>query len=145
MTTINERLKDIRKSRKLTLAEFGQAIGYKPSTISQIERGIAPYDGRADDRYILAVSRTYGVSELWIRTGEGEINANVPPADASAMRAQLVVSMYRELSPASQALIIELAKALIAEEESGKKIAEDSDRSASEGSGRDPLPRRKSA
>ena len=120
MSTINERLKDIRKRNKLSLALFGAKIGYKKSTISQIERALPPYDGRVDDRYILAVSRAYGVSEHWIRTGEGEIDATVPPADASAMRVQLVVSMYRELSPANQTMIIELAKALIAEEKAQK-------------------------
>lgn len=124
MSTINERLKDVRKRNRLTLADFGARIGYHPTTVSQIERGIKPYEGRADDRYIITVSNVFKVSEHWIRTGEGEPDATVPPADASAMRAQLVISMYRELSPKNQAMLIELAKALIAEESEAKKRAE---------------------
>ena len=125
MTTINERLKDIRKTHGQTLAEFGKAIGYHLSTVSQVERAVPPYNNKIDDRYILAVSRAYNVSEQWIRTGEGEVQASVPAADAEALRAQMVVEMYRELSPKSQAMIINLAKALIAEEEAKRKAAND--------------------
>lgn len=124
MSTINERLKEVRKWNKLSLAKFGASIGYHKATVSRIENSLPPYDGRADDRYILAVARTYNVSEHWIRTGEGDPDATVTPADASAMRAQLVISMYRELSPKNQAMLIELAKALIAEENEAKKRAE---------------------
>lgn len=123
MSAIHDRLREIRQRLKLSLTKFGAPIGYRKSTISQIERGLPPYDS-VPDRYILAVAKNYGISEQWIRTGEGEIDATVPPADASAMRVQLVVSMYRELSPANQAMIIEIAKALV-EEEKAQRNKED--------------------
>lgn len=125
MSAINERLREIRKRFKLSLAKFGAPIGYSKSTISQIERGLPPYDG-VPDRYLIAVSKNYGISERWIRTGEGEITA-APPAsvDPAAARAQLVIGMFRELSPESQALILDLAKALIEEDKAAKKKAAD--------------------
>ena len=125
MTTINERLKDIRKRNRLTLAEFGAKIGYHPTTVSQIERSVKPYIGRADDRYIITVSNVFHVSEHWLRTGEGEIDATVTPAESAAARTQLVIGMFRELSPESQALILDLAKALIEEDKAAKKKAAD--------------------
>ena len=125
MSEINNRLKDIRKRLGLSLAKFGEKIGYHKSTVSRIENNLPPYVDTVDDRYILAVSRAYNVSEQWIRTGEGEVQASVPAADAEALRAQMVVEMYRELSPKSQAMIINLAKALIAEEEAKKRAAND--------------------
>lgn len=124
MSAINERLREIRKRFKLSLAKFGDPIGYSKSTISQIERGLPPYDG-VPDRYLIAVSKNYGISERWIRTGEGEINATVTPAESAAARTQLVIGMFRELSPESQALILDLAKALIEEDKAAKKKAAD--------------------
>lgn len=125
MSEINERLREIRKRLKLSLAKFGAPIGYSKSAISQIERGIPPYDG-VPNRYLIAVSKNYGISEHWIRTGEGEITAApAAAADPAAARAQLVIGMFRELSPESQALILDLAKALIEEDKAAKKKAAD--------------------
>ena len=125
MNTINERLADLRKRLGLSLSKFGAPIGYHKATVSRIERGLTPYVGRADDRYILAVSRAYNISERWLRTGEGEIDATVTPAESAAARTQLVIGMFRELSPESQALILDLAKALIEEDKTAKKKAAD--------------------
>jgi len=124
--TINERLKEIRTSLRLSLAKFGAPIGYHKATVCRIESGLPPYDGTAPERFILAVARTYNISEDWIRTGEGEKNTE-PAAviDSAAARTQLVIGMFRELSPESQALILDLAKALISEDKAAKKKAAD--------------------
>ena len=119
MSSVNERLRSIRKELGLSLANFGAPIGYNKTTICRIENGLPPYDGRAPERYIVAVSTAYNISRTWILSGEGEKNT------APAARTQLVIGMFRELYPESQALILDLAKALIEEDKAAKKKAAD--------------------
>lgn len=126
MSAVNERLRSIRKELGLSLANFGAPIGYNKTTVCRIEKGLPPYDGRAPERYIVAISNAYNISRTWILSGEGEKNtapaAGINPA---AVRTQLVIGMFRELSPESQALILDLAKALIEEDKAAKKKAAD--------------------
>ena len=52
----------------LTGAEFGQRIGFAPSTVSRWESGERPTPEAA----ILSICREFCVNEVWLRTGEGE-------------------------------------------------------------------------
>ena len=66
---MEERLKKLRKSLKLTQQEFADRIGVKRNTIAQYESGRnAPIDA-----VITLICRTYGVSDTWLRTGEGDM------------------------------------------------------------------------
>lgn len=72
MEGIENRIKAVRKSQKLTQAEFGMRIGLKGNTITGYETGLrAP-----SEAVILSICREFRVSELWLRTGEGEIYAS---------------------------------------------------------------------
>lgn len=66
---IGERIKAVRKHFKLTQAEFGERIGVKGNTIATYEIGRnAPVDA-----VFSLLCREYGVNEIWLRTGEGEM------------------------------------------------------------------------
>lgn len=72
---MNSRIKELRKTIRLTQAEFGKRIGAKPNTIAGYESGLRT----PSDAAILSMCREFGVSETWLRTGEGDM---FPPRDA---------------------------------------------------------------
>ena len=66
---IGERIKAVRKHFKLTQAEFGERIGVKGNTIATYEIGRnAPVDA-----IFSLLCREYGVNEIWLRSGEGDM------------------------------------------------------------------------
>ena len=66
---IGERIKAVRKHFKLTQADFGERIGVKGNTIATYEIGRnAPVDA-----IFSLLCREYGVNEIWLRSGEGEM------------------------------------------------------------------------
>ena len=67
--TQGERLKAIRAHSGLSMEKFGERIGMVKSSISNIEN-----DNRAlSDQLAKLIAKEYGVSETWLRTGEGEM------------------------------------------------------------------------
>lgn len=66
---MNERIKQVRKSLKLSQEEFALRLGISGSGVSNLEsgrRGIT-------DQMILAICREYNVNEEWLRTGSGDM------------------------------------------------------------------------
>lgn len=72
-----ERVKLIRKSKGMTLEKFGEKIGMKKNSLSQIENG----KNSLTDQTALSICREYNVEYLWLTTGEGEMFCN-PDTDA---------------------------------------------------------------
>lgn len=66
---MNERLKEIRKNLGLNQNELGTKINLSRSHISSLENGTR----EVTDRIIHDLVRELSVSEVWIRTGEGEM------------------------------------------------------------------------
>lgn len=66
---MNTRLKELRKSLKLTQQEFGAKIGLSKASIGNIENGII----NLTDRNISLICSTYNVNETWFRDGVGEM------------------------------------------------------------------------
>lgn len=67
--TRGERVKEVRRTQGLTLEKFGERLGVKKNSVSQIENG----HNRLTDQMAKAICREFGVSESWLRTGEGEM------------------------------------------------------------------------
>ena len=67
----NERIRLIRVTNKMNQTDFGQRIGIRPSSLSDIERGKCAVSKQVHT----AICREFGVSEEWLRTGEGEMFA----------------------------------------------------------------------
>lgn len=69
--TINDRVRLVRKSDKvhLTMESFGDRLGVKKAAISKIENG----NNSVSETIIKSICREFGVSEIWLRDGEGEM------------------------------------------------------------------------
>ena len=67
--TQGERVRYIRKQKNvnLTLEKFGERIGLKKSSLSQIENNV----NSLTDSNIKAICREFNVNEDWLRTGNG--------------------------------------------------------------------------
>ena len=65
---IKDRLKDYRKSKKLSQAEFAASVGISQVALSQYEIGTRAIP----DVFIKSVCAVYDLNEEWLRTGEGE-------------------------------------------------------------------------
>lgn len=71
--TVGERIKDVRKSAKMSQGTFGQKIGVSRDVIANLEAD------RTDNisHYVRSIHREFGVNEEWLLTGTG---AKEPPA-----------------------------------------------------------------
>lgn len=69
MHSIGERIQVLRKSKKLTQAEFGKLFGVTHSHISSIERG----KENPSEMFMLFIIEKLDVDEAWLRTGQGEM------------------------------------------------------------------------
>lgn len=78
--TIGERVKVVRVSEGLSLDKFGERIGLKKSTLSQIENGKA----NVTDRVIKDVCDKFYIDEIWLRTGDGKMHLDVTRREAVA-------------------------------------------------------------
>lgn len=66
---MNQRLRELRHALGLSGEKFGEKIGLKRSSVSQIETGT----NNLTEANILAICREYNVSEEWLRTGNGQM------------------------------------------------------------------------
>lgn len=66
---MNERVKELRKALGLTLQKFGDRVGMKRNSLSQVENGT----NGVSNQLFSAIVREFNVNEQWLRTGEGEM------------------------------------------------------------------------
>lgn len=66
---MKNRLKDARETLKLSQADFGKRIGVSGAAVSRWESG----ERGTPDVAVRAIVREFGVSELWLRTGTGDM------------------------------------------------------------------------
>lgn len=69
METINDRVRLVRKDKGLTQQSFGDKIGMKGNSISDIEKG----KNSVTEVVIRGICREFNVDEDWLRTGEGDM------------------------------------------------------------------------
>ncbi len=70
--TVNERVKEIRKTEVLTMESFGEKLGVGRTAISNIENG----KRNVTDQMIKSICREFGYREEWLRDG---IEPKQPP------------------------------------------------------------------
>ena len=66
---MGERVKELRKALGLSGEKFGEKIGLKRNSLSQIETG----KNNLSEQNILAICREFNVNEEWLRSGTGEM------------------------------------------------------------------------
>lgn len=127
------RLKEVRKSLKLTLVDFGKKLGVRDSTISSIETG----KNALTDQMIKAVCAIYNVNENWLRNGDGEMfvfNSNdiltklQAEQDLDDMEINLIKS-YCMLTKTEQAVFRKFLKNYVKEFEQKKASSSNSENS----------------
>ena len=67
--TQGERIREIRKALGLTLEKFGEKIGMKKNSVSQLENG----KNSVTEQVVKAICREYNVDYMWLTTGDGEM------------------------------------------------------------------------
>lgn len=67
--TIGQRVKQLRKYLEMSQTEFGSNINLKQAAVGMIEHSRR----QPTDRVIADIVRVYGVSESWLRTGQGSM------------------------------------------------------------------------
>lgn len=70
---MKDRLKEVRKSQKLTQADFANKLGVSVNNIINYENGRRIPSSAA----IQNIVRTFNVNETWLLTGEGEMLGSV--------------------------------------------------------------------
>lgn len=98
---MNERIKELRKAAGLTQDEFGAKLGISNSAVSKWEKG----DGSVPDSAILSICREFGVNEVWLRTGYGEM---FRPRSAEAELAELIRSRLLDAPDTFQAALVRM-------------------------------------
>lgn len=98
---MNERIKQVRKTLKLTQEDFGARLGLSNSGVSKWEKG----DCTVPDSAVISICREFGVNEVWLRTGAGEM---FRPRSEAAELAELVSTRLVDAPDAFQAALVRM-------------------------------------
>lgn len=66
---MKDRIKQVRKTAKLTQVDFGKRLGVAGNTITNYENGMR----EPSNAVIIAICREFGINEEWLRYGKGEM------------------------------------------------------------------------
>lgn len=79
---MKDRIKEIRKNRKLTREQFAAPLVLSANYIYLLESGSKPIS----DKVVFAICEKYGINEEWLRFGTGPMDA---PLDRPAQIAKI--------------------------------------------------------
>ena len=129
---MNERIKLLRKALELNQTDFGARIGVKQGTVAAYESGArVPLDS-----VIVSICREFGVSESWLRSGDGEMFLQLSREeeitkfcmsiirDPDSEFQRQFVSVLARLEPPQWQLLSDMADKLLAQRDAHKKDAE---------------------
>lgn len=115
---MKDRIRSLRKEVKMTLEEFGNQIGMKKNSLSQIENG----KNNVTEQTIISICKTKWngkyVNEDWLRNGTGEMFKTL---DREEEIAQMVEQLFLEESDSFKYRFI---KALCNMDEKGWDVLE---------------------
>lgn len=103
---MNERVKKLRTTLKLSQEAFGKNLGVTGAGISKIESG----DRNLTPQMLLHICQQYGVNEDWLRTGEGPMFIRDPNADRKLDEA---LKIFKALRPEFQDYALEQIRKLV--------------------------------
>lgn len=119
---VGDRIKLLRKEElHKTQKDFGNRIGLKPNSVSDIESG----KNNPTQQTIKAICREFNVNVNWILTGNGDIY-DIPEDEVAAVVSELleednpfydliigIMKTYQQLDPKSQDALNTFGKALL--------------------------------
>lgn len=68
MSTVGERIRDVRKALNKTQKDFSQALGFSENYVWLMEKG----QREPSERTLNDICRIFQVDPIWLRTGEGD-------------------------------------------------------------------------
>lgn len=104
-----KRIRDLRKSRKLTQPQVADATGIPQSTLSDLERGASAVPGGDT---LTKLAAFFEVEAHWIVTGEGPKHTVSSRGDKETE----LLLYFRSLSHEGQAYLLSRAKAMHSDE-----------------------------
>lgn len=107
---MNTRIRELRTALHLTLEGFGDRIGVTRAAVSKWENG----DRGIADSMVVSICREFGVSEQWLRTGEGEMFEQTRETVLDRLAAEYsldkeqvsVIENFLDLSPQERTLFL---------------------------------------
>ena len=132
--TLNERVREVRKSTGLTLEKFAIRLGVTKAAISNIENG----NRNVSEQLIKSICREYSVDENWLRTGNGDKMFSLELDEDTMLVESLLndvdnpvyelikkfMKLYNSFGPTERAVLEKLALGLL-EEQNNKKSEND--------------------
>ena len=91
--TVNERIRQLRQVLNMSQTDFSKAICVSIGYTAGIENGYKT----ANDRIIRLICLTFGVNELWLKTGDGEMFHGSP-----VEKKERILALFNELNPQFQ-------------------------------------------
>ena len=119
MSELCDRIKEVRKANNLTMEQFGARIGLGKSAVNKIEKGI----NGTTDQTIQSICREFGISESWLRTGDGPMLDDTADSILDRLAAEYhlndrkraILTAFLKLSPADQDAILRYVDGVVAE------------------------------
>lgn len=128
--TIGERIREYRKSKSLSMAEFGERLSITGQAVSLIELGKT----EPSERIIKAICSEFDVRREWLETGEGEMKRL--PIDEDAELFKEVVELGQ--SSATVESLKAILKMYLSLDQDGKDFLDQLIREAVEKTKKDP-------
>jgi transcriptional regulator with XRE-family HTH domain len=115
--TINERILEARKKLGLSQIKFAQGIKISNGYQASIELS----NRKVNDRIIQLISTNFGVSEEWLKTGEGDMFNHYDDFELEQL-----IALYKKLDPDFRHYVIKQVHILLELQKSkDKKEAEE--------------------
>ena len=105
---VASRIHLLRKTLKLTQSEFADKLKLKFGIISAVEVGRTPLT----EQNLKMICSEFSVSEQWLRSGEGDMFVDKAPQSIKEL-----LDIFDRLTPASRKMILDLARAMLANEQ----------------------------
>ncbi|AEF86781.1 helix-turn-helix domain protein [Treponema primitia ZAS-2] len=105
MSTVYERIKEIRTRLGISQVEFSERIFIGKSFYGDIEIG----KKKVNKRIIFIISKQFNVNEEWISTGEGEMFTDNPPD----IRKEKLLNIYNQLEGSLRECLVEQSGVLL--------------------------------
>ena len=103
---MQDRIKQLRKTLKLTQTEFGARLGVSDSTVGAWEKGVIPRLA------IPAICTEFHVRREWLETGAGEV-FDKTFVDAAAAQRDFCLRAFASLPPDIQEKVLDALRAYL--------------------------------
>ena len=102
--TVNQRLKEARKTLKMSQKDFAAAICISNTFLASLENETR----KVNDRIIKLCSMVFGISETWLKEGKGEMLTKTPDVNITRM-----VNIFNKLPLNFQAYALDQLEGLL--------------------------------